>query len=371
MIKGLGEKIRAHKLISIIVLIVVLAGIGYGSYYGWQQYQYRKTSDYALEKFRQALSPPDSAALANIVDFNALGGDLAKAVSEQFPFFRQGADQEREINRLLQTALLRRFMEPASKGPQFPEDTSEEAQLKRDLRLLPQDFIEQFLSTLSLTQTDEGNALLMAKINHPQFKLPFTLILAMQKTAQGWKIRHLVNSRELTAQLRKAMLERYAALHNFYVEKNAQTTKKMDQMIPVQSCTADAGLLSDGKTAVLIVHALARNKGDVQINNFNLDTTIRGRSGRPLIHRFLNAAKPVGPGEDFSHRWSFELDSANPETRALLQEGPLQCAAVWHTLGLNNGQVWQIVDEPNPDIACEQPGHDHPQGFCLLPVFQH
>lgn len=370
MIKGLGEKIRTHKLISAIVLIMVLAGIGYGCYYGWQQYQYRRTSAYALEKFRQALAPPDSAALANIIDFNSLGADLAKAVKEQFPFFKQGADQEREINRLLQTALLQRFMEPESKGSQFPEDQSEEAQLRKNLRLLPQDFIDQFLSNLSLTQTDEDNALLLSKINHPQLNQPFTLILSMKKGPQGWRIGHLVNSRELAVQLRKAMLERYAALRNFYVEKNAQTTKKMDQLIPVQSCTADAGMLSDGKTALLIVHALARNKGDVQVNNFNLDTTIKGRSGQTIIHRFLNAAKPVGPGEDFSHRWSFELDPADSHTRALLQDGPLQCSGVWHTLALNNGQVWQIVDVPNPDIACNKPGHDHPQGFCLLPVFQ-
>lgn len=367
----LGAMMRAHRLISIIVLVCVLAGLAAGGWYGWQQYQYRQTSAFALEKLKQALAPPDTGALARLIDFNSLGRDLAEAGKQSFPFFLEGEDQDRRISHTLQTTLLKKFMESEQKGSMFPEDESEEAKLQKQLQLLPPDFISQILASLNIRDTNSDSALVSAKLEHPQLKQTFTLLMTMHKGSQGWQIKHLANAGELANQLNQAMLARHRALHNVYVDKNAATTKKMNQAIPVQACTADAGQLSDGKTVILIVHALARNKGDVQVNNFNLDTTISGRSGNVIVHRLLNAAKPVAPGEDFSHRWSFELESSSPLAQALLRDGPLQCKAVWQTLSLNNGQVLHIVEEPNPDVNCDKPGHNHPLGFCMSPVFQH
>lgn len=367
---NLGAKIRAHKLIAIIVLVGILAGISVGAWYGWQQYQYRQTSTFAIEKLKQALAPPDPSALARMVDFNTLGSDMAKAGKQSFPFFMKSEDQERAISRILQTALLKKFMEPEAKGSMFPDDESEQAKLQKPLELLPADFISQILTSIQSRDTDDNTALVSVKIEHPQLKRAFTLVMSMQKTPQGWQIRHLINAQELAQQLREAMLERHAALHNVFVDKNAATSKKMNQIIPVQSCSADAGMLSDGKTTILIVHALARNKGNLQVNNFNLETTITGRSGKVLLHRYLNAAKPVGPGEDLNHRWSFELESNSPLAQALLRDGPLQCRTSWQTLSLNNGEVLHIVEEPNPERDCDKPGHNHPVGFCLSPVFQ-
>lgn len=370
-LSSLGAKIRAHKLISIIVLVCLIGGLCYGGWYGWQEYQRRQTSAFAVEKLKQALSAADTNTIAHMVDFNSVGRDMAQAGKKAFPFYMAGEDQERGISRVLQTALLKRFMEPEQKGSMFPEDQSEQAKLQKPLELMPPDFVAQLVSSLQSRETDAGSALVSAKVEQPQLGQTFTLVLAMQKTPQGWQIRRLVNADELASQLNKAMLARHAALRNVFEEKNSLTSKQMNQIIPVQSCTADAGVLSDGKTALLVINAIARNRGDVQVNNFNLDTTITGRSGNVLVHRFLNAAKPVAPGEDFNHRWSMELESSSPLVQALLHDGPLHCQAAWQTLGLNNGKVLHVVEVPNPDIDCDRPGHDHPMGFCMLPVFQH
>ncbi len=360
----------AHKLLATLVIMILVAGLCAGGWYGWQQYQYRQSSAYAMEKLKQSLNPPDPARLAHLVDFNSLGRDMGRAGSESFPFFLAGEDQERGINHALQTGLLRKFMEPESKGPMFPEDASEEAKLQKPLELLPRDFISQLLATLTVRDTEPGSALVTAKFDHEQLGKTFTLVMAMQKTPAGWQIRHLVNAQELAEQLRSAMLERHAALRKVFQDKNAATSKAMNNVLPLQSCTANIGTLSDGRTAILIIHALARNKGDVQINNFNLDTVITGRSGQPLVRRYLNAAKPVAPGEDFNHRWSMELESNSPLAMALLHDGPLQCRAAWQTLSLNNGKVLHVVETPNPDRPCNIAGHDHPEGFCINPVFQ-
>lgn len=369
LFSGLGEKIRAHKIIAAICCCILIAAIGAGCWYGWQQYQYRQSSLYAVEKLKQALLPPDPHALSELVDFRSMGQDMAAAASKAFPFFLAGQDQERDISHRLQTALLKKFMEKDSKGSMFKEDESPQARLSRPLEILPPDFASQLLTTLAVRDTEPGVAVLSAKVENKQLERVFPLLFELAKTAQGWKVRHLLNADELAAQMREAMLGRHAALRHVFEDKNSATSKLMNQLLPIQSCTADAGLLSDRKTFVLIVHAIARNRGDRRINNFNMDTVLTGKSGAPLLHRYLNAAKPVAPGEDFNHRWSIELDSASPVAQALLRDGPLQCHANWQTLVLNSGQVLQIAEVPHPDVPCDQEGHNHPAGFCQIPVF--
>lgn len=368
-ITGLASRIRSHKIISSIAGILVIAGLIAGGYYGWQQYLYRQSSAFAVEKLKSALLPPDPHALAEMVDFHLIGQDLATATSKAFPFFMSGPDQQRDISHRLQSALLKKFMEKDSKGSMFKEDEAPQVRLARPLELLPSDFASQILSSLTVRDTEPGLAVASAKVENKQLERSFTLLFEMAKTSRGWQVRHLLNAPELAQQLREAMLARHVALRQVYEDKNSATTKMMNQLLPIQSCTASAGLLSDGKTFVLIVHAIARNRGDMRINNFNMDTVLTGRSGAPLLQRYLNAAKPVAPGEDFNHRWSIELDSKTPVAQALLRDGPLQCHAKWQTLTLNTGQVLQVAEVPHPDIRCDQPGHDHPAGFCQIPLF--
>lgn len=368
-ISDIKAKASAHKKISALICVVVIIGLAAGVYFGWQQYKYRQSSLYAMEKIKDALNPPDPAQLARLADFNALSTDMAKASQESFPFFLAGADQERNIKHRLQTALLKRFLDKEQKGSAFPEAEDEQSQLQKPLEILPHDFVSQIISSLNVRNTDPDTALLNAKIDNPLLKQDFNLVMSMHKTAAGWKITHLVNAKELAGQLRAAMLKRHAALRNVFLSKNEATTKRMDQLLPIQSCTADAGLMSDGKTMLMIVHVLARNVGNVQVNNFNVDTAIYSKSGKFITRRFLNTAKPVAPGEDFNHRWNFEMESSNPLARELLRNSPLQCRASWQTLGLNNAEVLHIVEVPNPDQACAIPGHNHPDGFCITPVF--
>lgn len=369
ILSDLQTKAAAHKKITLMVCVLLVVLTGAGIYYGWQQYLYRQTSAYAFEELKKALNPPVPAELAKLVDFNSISNDLALAIQKNFPFFLAGPDQERNIRHLLQTALLKRFMSKEEAVKAKPEEISEEEQLKKELQILPPDFVGQLVQGLTLRETDSDTALISSKIENPQLKRSFTIVFGMRKTSDGWKVRNVANASEVVSQLRAAMLERHVKLRNVYLDKNSATTKRMNQLLPIQSCSADAGLLSDGKTLLLVVHVIARNKGNLQVNNFNLDTAIYGRSGQLVLRRYLNAAKPVGPGEDFNHRWNFELEADSEPGRSILRNEPLQCRAAWQTLGLNSAEVLHIVDVPNPDRQCSIAGHDHPDGFCQTPVF--
>ncbi|MDE5831787.1 MAG: translation initiation factor IF-2 [Desulfovibrio sp.] len=365
---NLREKAAAHKIIAALILAVLLCGVAYGCYFGWQQYLYRQTAVYAGEKIKATLAPPDPAKLARFVDFRRTSADLAREVARAFPFYKAGADQERNIGHLLQTVFLNRLSAKNDKTPAWPME--EEELLKKDLELLPPDFIEQIVKTMHIRQEGENVAYLSAKVENPMLGQAFPLIFYMERSSSGWRIVRLANAAELVAALREAMLKRHARYRALFADKNAATRKTMDQLLPVQSCSVDAGLMSDGKTLLMVVRAIARNKGDVQINNFNLDAAITGRNGSTVMRRFLNAAKPVAPGEDFDHRWNFELEANSPEARRILANGPLRCQATWQTLSLNNGRVLHIVEEPYPDASCRLDGHNHPEGFCLTPLFR-
>ncbi len=364
------DMLQKRKWLAIVLGITVVCALCAGGYFGWQEYQRRQTSQFAMEKLREALSPPNPRELAAMVDFHSLANELAKAIVRHFSFYMQGDDQERNISRMLQTALLRRFREgpPPSKTP-VNEETSEVKALQEDLQILPTNFVEQMLNTMTLRENGPGAALLSVKIENSQLKKTFTLIFNMQKTPDGWIIRNIANSNEVAGQMAEAMLARHNRLREVYLEKNANTAKKMNELLPILSCSADAGLIGNGKFLVMTVHVLARNKGNIQVNNFSADIRILGKDGSEIEQRFLNTAKPVGPGEDFNHRWAFELDSQAPLAQKLLMGIPLQCRASWQTLGLNNRQVWHIEEVPNPDRICPLEGHDHPEGFCFTPVF--
>lgn len=368
-ISPLRAKGGFYALLANIICVVIVAAICAGAYFGWKQYQYMQSGPYAFEKIKKALQPPDTGALASLVDFNSLSQDLATATKQSFPFFMAGADQERKIKNLYQTGLLNRFLtkeEPLSRG----KEESEEDMLKKPMRIFPDDFLTQLASSIHYQSMDDNHGIITAKISNPYLGHDFTIALNMDKDANGWRVRHVVNASEFVAQVRKAMIDRYGKFRNLYVAKNESTLKRMNSQMPIQSCTAHAGLLSDHKTMLMVVRILARNTGSRQVNNFNADTVITNRAGQVILRRYLNTAMPVGPGEDFDHSWTFDMDASTPLARTLLAAGPLQCKASWQTLSLSSAEVLHIVDLPYDNRNCETPGHNHPQGFCLLPVFK-
>lgn len=367
---SLGDWAAAHKKTATLLSIAVIAGICAGGFYGLQQCQYRQSSAYALERLKKCLQDQNTHELALLVDFKSISEDAVRAAKKSFPFLKEKNDPERFISHGIQKALLQKFMEKEHK-PQFPEDESETAQLKKPLALLPGDFVSQILKNASVRDIAPDSAELNIKIENPQLREPAQLVLTMERGGQGWIVRHLANADEAAARLRHALLARYAALRNVYLDKNAATTKEMNSLIPIQGCTADAGMLSDRKTFILVVRTVAQNKSNIQINNMNLDTVITGKSGKVLLKRFLNDAQPIEPGERYDHRWSVELDSGSREAQELLNDGPLQCRTRWQTLALNNGKILHIDEIPNSNAACLKPGHDHPASFCEIPLFQH
>lgn len=364
--------IHRHFVKMILAMILVLFAVG--GVAGWRYYTYSHSSEAAFQTLRSALVLSNADQLARMVDFNNISYSLCRAVSKTFPFFHAGENQLRELDTLFQTSMLQTFLtkENANRGVE-DKDESEEKKTLKPVILVPTDFGNQLVENLALVPGNDDFATITSKVSHPQLKQTFNFVFSMQKRDGNWVVRELSNASELVAQFKDAILGRLSAMHQVLTRKNDETVSAMNAVLPISTCTADAGLLSDGRTLLVVIRVEAPNigkPGGIIAKNMDVDARLQDQNGKMLVRRFLNVAKSVAPGQTFDHRWNLELDANTEEGKLLSGAGPLVCNASWRTLGLSNSRVLHRSDIPDMMKNCIQEGHDHPEGLCMMPLFR-
>lgn len=338
---SLKEKfLKARLKIALALLVVVLACSGWQ---GWKYYQYRQGSQYAYDMLMVSLKSIDEEKLSRQVNFTSLSQHVAQCVAEFYPFIEQGSNQQAAIKGRLQAYLLERLLAKEKGRPHAAGSPEEE--LQKPLEVLPPDFVKQLEHTLALNAAPTGNpdmAFLSATLHHPQFDMDFNLIFLLQRTGNGWVLTDLANARELVAQFREAQLKRNEAKRLQMIKKNQATQQRMDATLPIQSCEAAAGVISDNKTLLVRVIAVGRNATAERINGFSLHVTILSEAGKPILERYLDKAVPIQPGEPFNQGWTIEMAADSDVGKALLSGGKLQCKTRWQTMSLNSGDVLYI-----------------------------
>lgn len=338
---SLKENLLKAKLkIALVLLVVVL---GYSGWEGWKYYQYRQSSQCAFDTLKESLKNIDEEKLSQQVNFTTLSQGLAQSVAQFYPFIEQGSNQLGAIKERLQSYLLERLL-AKEKGRSHASLSPEEA-LQQPLEILPSDFVKQLQHSLALNATGTGNpntSFLSATLHHPQFDKDFTLIFLLQRTSSGWMVTDLANARELVAQFREEQLKRNEAKRLQMIKKNQATQQRMNATLPIQSCEAAAGVISDNKTLLVRVIAVGRNATSERINGFSLHVSILSEDGKPILERYLDKAVPLLPGEPFKQGWTIEMAADSAVGKALLAGGKLQCKTRWQTMALNNGDVLYI-----------------------------
>lgn len=338
---SLKETLLKAKLKIALVLLVL--ALGYSAWEGWKYYQYRQSSQCAFDTLSETLKSIDEEKLAQQVDFSSLAQHVAQCVAEFYPFIEQGSNQRTAITGRLQSYLLERLL-AKEKGRQHAALSPEEA-LQQPLEVLPPDFVKQLQHSLALNATGTGNpdtAFLSATLHHPQLDKDFNLIFLLQRTSSGWMVTDLANAREVVAQFREAQLKRNEARQLQMIKKNQATQQRMNATLPLQTCEAAAGVISDNKTLLVRVIAVGRNATAERINGFSLHVSILSEDGKPILERFLDKAVPLQPGEPFKQDWTIEMAADSDVGKALLAGGKLQCKTRWQTMALNNGDVLYI-----------------------------
>ena len=333
--------IRKHTFVLAAALLVILAAVG--GYSGWRHYQYRQTAEFAFSQIKDALHPVKPADLAMRVDFAAITKPLVKTVAQLYPALKPGPNQLRDLSDMMQVGLLK---QARIKEEPIKEETDEVARLKTALYVLPPTFYTQLTETLTLQNPTDTTALIAAKVRHPVLNKEFSILLRMDKTPEGWRVDDFVNAEDIVRQFREYQMERMVAQRQIILDKNANIKKRMEDILPIRSCTASAGLISDGKTLLVVVNVKSKNNGTVMVSNMDLFTKIYAPDGTELLQRYLNAVQPTASGEDFERNWTIELDGESALGKAILAARKLTCDASWKTLGMANGEVLHFAVAP-------------------------
>ncbi|MDR3357871.1 MAG: translation initiation factor IF-2 [Desulfovibrio sp.] len=335
------------RLVALAFISLFVALLVFGGYLGWRYYQYRQSDFFAFNSFSSALRPPKAEQLAKHVDFNTLSERLAQAIARKYTFFKQGPDQVRDLKHMIQTQLLQRVMvkeEPAT------EKQDAQKLLQTPLAVLPDDFLTQFSKNLVVrtARDDAGESVvtLGTKIEHPMLDRTFSVELHTENNDGNWIIRDIANADELVGQFREAQLQRMAARRDELVHKRQETLKRMNGILPLQSCSAGPERLSDGSTLLLVVNVLGRNVASLTVNNTNIEVIFSSEGGEELLRRYLNNTQPVKPGEEYVRHWTVEFDLQNPLAQRVVSAGQIVCMADWRSMGLSNGEVLHAPDPP-------------------------
>lgn len=322
---------RGKKALIIAIVLAIATG---GTVWGWRHYQFKHSSQKALQDITLALQKGNRQNLAMLVDFRSLSENFAQQILHYYPT-NAGLPAVEILAENVQQHILDSFtkVEEPKKGAK--------PNLYAPLKPLPADAMAQIATSFEMQQTDPDFALVRATVDYPRAEKKFILLFQMEKKeGLGWQLIKIVNAHELVQSFILAQQSIDLQKSNALKEKNAEQQARMNKQMVVNSCTAMAGLLSDGKTALLSIEVMARNPGPHAVLNFNIEVTLNSKKNSEKTEQFLlNLAKRTLQGENMTHTWNIGLDPQNPEHQYLLEEKRLQCTARFNNMGLGSGEV--------------------------------
>ncbi|MEG2171929.1 MAG: DUF2939 domain-containing protein [Desulfovibrionaceae bacterium] len=325
MLKEHKKKILILLFVSILTIFAILA---------WRHYHFKQSPQKTLQDISQALQKGNRPALAMLVDFRTLSESFAQQILQNAP-----PDSHLPTLEILAETVQQRIFDSFTKVEEKKDAPKPLSSAPLDP--LPADAMPQISTSLHLEQANASLVLARATVDYPRAEKKFILIFQLEKKpSTGWQLTKIVNAAELVNSflLSQQSIDKQKAIA--LAEKNAQQQKRMHAQLVVNSCTAVAGMLSDGKTALLNVEILAQNPGPHGVMNFNVEVQLTGKKHPSTPHSFLlNLAKHTLQGETLTQTWNITLDLQKPEHVYLLAEKNLQCSTRFNNMVLSSGEV--------------------------------
>lgn len=334
---------------KLIILIIVLAGLGAGGYFGLQKWTYLQSPQYLEDRLKLALQPGNEMQLAPLAEFDVIFDELTNAVMKHFPHVEQGKPDRKEIIlRRIRDAVLER-LRGTDKIPQG-YDPDEDRRTLQKILIMPQDFIDQILQKMQLKTSEKDKAgILTFAITHPQLEnKEFTFKFSLQKHKGDWHIMRFSNADELVRKFREAHLKRQEAKRKVHAKRNNEARETMNTSLPISSCSAETGMLSDKFTILTVIRIKGHNRSQLTVNNVNLITTINDKRGKEIWSNHLNAVIQIEPGQDMDHIWTLDSDRNEDLGKAMLANGPFTCKTRWYAMGLGQRMYYDVdqIDVP-------------------------
>lgn len=387
---------KSHKLITaglLVLLIAAVAGLMYERDRRWQA-----SFPFALQELNAAIVAGNLDVLAKRVDFITLSRNAAKEVmlnmdlspvgpnGPQLPdAMRTDPAQLRALEEAIQQRLYRLFTDkpteetekaakPAKEAPKSEEVPENErgphfdkAQLllaeaakeaaesgvkgeglpDPDARKEPPMFPGNLLTQLrekpfGIRNVSEQEALVTAKIKHPQANMNVTLNLHAQNTPQGWRFDRLDGVGDMVrvymAELRNFHLNREALFH----ARNAQILELMNRTAKVLDCEAMLASERPDGSAVMLLRVNGLNTGEDTFTAASITCRLFDGPDTEVLKQNFGLTQIVKPGKNFRIDYVQDYDANDPLAIVLRREKRLACVPQVSSITLSNGRLLYV-----------------------------
>ncbi len=343
---ALGDVLKKFK---ILIILVLLAGLSVGGYFGWKHYKFLQSPEHYVEKLNAALNANNKAELATLLDLRKITEELAaRFLSAPLPN-ESVKPQDTGPTQLAETmqlafidALLTRDQEPAPAPPKNP---------LRPIEPFPDDFAKQLVGNITLKSASENSAVAQVNIHYPRTKKDVTFLLQIEKKPD-WIMTRVLNIDQLLQIYIEEEKIMDAMRQDAYITKMNENAKRMKAQFIVHSCFAFMQTVSRQDGGILIVRVKGYNKGPHIIRNMTLETVVSATNpqGPFSFKRNLHSATRILPAVDLEDSYTLELDPNNAEDAAILQGHGFSCTATPTTMTLGNGEFLFVHTQQDTNI---------------------
>ncbi|MDR0239256.1 MAG: DUF2939 domain-containing protein [Deltaproteobacteria bacterium] len=323
---------RAHlKIFTGLALAALIVMLGAGSLLF---YRYHAGPDYAFAALRAALNEGNKAALARMVDFQALSKDLVQGV---LAVYGQAATSETRRMEMCDEAQ-RLALKALAVKQDAKRETVPPRKLFEAVPFVPEDVIAQFAAGMKLEKVSGGTRI-CSQFVHNELQTNFPVCLSMERRLGGWLVTHVLDAQDLVKLYKGAMDAILAEDNARLAEKNEKIQSKMRAHFASPQCLAAANLMGDQQDAMLVIKVTAKNADTTTLHNVNLLCDVRAGDGTLVYSRQLNVVQRVYGGGAFSNIWTVTLDAGSEEAAKLLQAGPLSCTVEPKVMSVGAGEI--------------------------------
>lgn len=350
-LKDICTKHRKNIIASLCSLLVAILGII--SFQIYSMYIFSLSIENRVEKIKDALVVSSFVDLAQFIDFNQIGLNMADLIildsRSKFPEGSTPISISESVQKSLIGLLSAKEVEATEeKEGEVDEEVAAVISIFTPMNIFPNLALKQFISTFKILESDDNKALVEAVLKYERTNIEVKILLHMENTkSYGWRIIKILNPQQILDSYFEAKQILRNRVIRFVEERNNLTLSKMEKFFSLTSCFAAITTLSDKTTKILIIEVEGQNNGPHIIFNFNIITKYYNAKTEKLVDTFtLNLARRVFPYEKFSNVWNLQIDHDNPRHRILLDNSPLTCIAQFNNMSLSSGKVIYLNEIP-------------------------
>lgn len=388
---GFFKLCRRFKWVSLMVVLLIVAGIGATVYF--RQQRWENSIEFALIELNTAIATGDLDMLSRRMDFAGLASSMVldiidnmgpSPVSEEGPVppnqNYRNPQRIRWMEEQLQKTLVKVFTDkpvavmekkaapdpdadipPEQRGPLFEKAREalalEAAKVEADKQqnplpdpdkqrqppMLPADLLQQLQNNpFKLEKVTGSTGTIVTRVEHPQAQMAVTVRLFLQNLPTGWTVRRL----DGVGQIVRAYMDELNAFNSnreaLFHARNDALREQMNRTADIQSCMARMGVARENGDVTLILRVDGINDSDEAFSAASVQCSLLDSAGKEVLRRQFGLTNVVKPGQKFSIDYVYDFEAADPFTAIVRANNNLKCVPQVMSVTLSSGKLLYV-----------------------------